>query len=307
MPNSVDRKVKEKGFYLGIVWVIVTILSAFTLVIILKEISSFTMFLFALISILLFIVSFKLESWSLALRLLAVFIIFHLIVFPNIYLDQLEKNPKSFEFDNYIKSIEKEKSLLDAKIEYEPELLDFKKRVAGLILEDSSSILEEPMEILSRDDIYFLENFIIYGKGRPRKEIMDNEIMHPTKNLLPKDILVVCDKEGKYITDFFQLEHFYFNHDKRSIKEFFRDMNGYLQGNIVDYSNLKQAIQEQNQFWTYGKIFPYVLNVLNTSNINPKSRTANIIFFVHYLIIAVFVISLLTSSLDSLIKRKNPK
>jgi len=73
--------------------------------------------------------------------------------------------------------------------------------------------------------------------------------------------------------------------------------------------HLEKAKIDKKQIWTYANVLPYVLDVYDTPNFKPVSRTAQIIHAIHVVIVFMFLISIfVTLSYEYLIKKlnKNP-
>jgi hypothetical protein len=58
-----------------------------------------------------------------------------------------------------------------------------------------------------------------------------------------------------------------------------------------------------NSFWSYRRILPYTLNILFTENFNPKTPIAQIIYFIHNLVVLVFLLSFITTLLQNYITK----
>jgi len=172
------------------------------------------------------------------------------------------------------------------------------------ILSEESRLLSEKVNILLEDNVYFLNNFILFGKGKEARDVYDKEYNNRLLASVCVDLIIVCNIKGEFITDF-KIGSFNYSKHNISIKEYFVNTLNEHKENIDNYSKQKIDIVELNKFWHYEKLFPYVINVLNTNNINPLSPKAHKYFYIHFIIIAVFGFSMLASAADKIFKRNS--
>lgn len=123
-----------------------------------------------------------------------------------------------------------------------------------------------------------MDSFIIRGKTE--------KIQVPGGSYY-KDI-EIYDKKGLKI---FQFDT---KSDKNLILEIINDYLKELESSKVEISKQIRDI-EKNQFWNYRQILPYTLNILFTDNFNPQSRTANLIYFFHNILVVGFLLTVITN------------
>jgi hypothetical protein len=160
-------------------------------------------FIFCLLIVGMLWMSFVWKQASFLFRLSAVFIMLHLIVFPYIYLHQLEKNPRSFAFDNFINSVEKEKSLAEIDIEFTPKDILFRMKIIDSLL----NVLTPSSDIDSLVSSFYSKKIIRHGKYLLYTSYYidgENNDTDSRRNedIAIYDILVVCDTLGAFITDY---------------------------------------------------------------------------------------------------------
>lgn len=209
-----------------------------------------------------------------------IFLLIHFIVFPSIYVDILRDNPKSFEFDDYIQESEKEISIKEVVKEYSPVQLKSKINLIDSILTLESDKLKTELEYLKVGNILKIDSFQYYINIIER-ELLPGEDPNDTAFLFN---LNICNNHGNFLISISNDYGSKINYNN-TIRYFLTNKNNDLKFTLKNYQGIRRQIEEENIFWTYDKILPYSINIFNTSNINPKSRLANSLVWIHKVLI----------------------
>ncbi|RSC93326.1 hypothetical protein [Tenacibaculum singaporense] len=212
----------------------------------------------------------------------------HFIVFPKVYVYILKNNPQSFKFDEYIQNNEKEISLKEVVKEYSPEELVSQKSLVDSIIELDEGQLKKKLEYLRGGNILKIDDFQFYIDIEERELLPGQD----SDELVLRFDLKICNKEGILITSINDNYGSEVNY-KNTVKSFLRNISNDLKYSLENYKTIRMQIEERNIFWTYDKILPYSINIFNTSNINPKSRLANNIVFLHQILLGIIGVVIL--------------
>lgn len=254
---------------------------------------------FISISLALFFLRVKKHPLKILVKISALFILIHIVVFPLFYLSQLKKNNNSFEFDNYIKNIEKDNAINDIRISLKPDEIKGRLEQIEKLLSDSHNNLYLKLnKIYDSKKIFFLNNFMFTGR------INEFEKGPPGSDSMYERSIYVYNTDGEHLIDLSEYIGSIEDTIHGSLFNFLYQEKQVLKTRLSQFENLNHEIEKKEKFWSYSRILPYVINIFNTDNIKPKSRSANILFFIHNFIVVIFIIGLLSSSVHALVNQK---
>lgn len=224
----------------------------------------------------LFMISEK-SKHKILLRLLAFFIFFHFIFFPFIYVYLLNSNTNSLKIEKDILNTEKENEVLEINKIYGGSILD-KKEILQDIANTEMNFLKYNIDSIRTNQMFLLKKYIV----------ISNYNIKFTSNHPPEAIktLHFYDNNGNYKLNI-EIEG-----DEKNIRQLF-------QNSINDYNDLQDLKNKDiqnlkiNKFWSYKNILPYSLNIFITSNFIPKTKTANIVYFIHNFFVFSVIVSLI--------------
>jgi hypothetical protein len=199
----------------------------------------------------------------------------HLVVFPLIYVELLDRDPKSFKINTEIANNEKQLSLVDIQREYSPVLLNYNIKMIDSILLINDSKLDTTLRYLNTKGVLLTENHLFYkgvyldGKNKE----------NPYEGMSPE--LVVSNNKGKHLLSIYGEGMMFFEKDSFKLREFLIQNKEDLKSSLSDYNGVLDKIQVKDEFWTYSKIFPYITNVLDNSNLIPLTKSSNITVTFH--------------------------
>jgi hypothetical protein len=233
---------------------------------------------------------------SLLLKMISLFILIHLVIFPIIYVLIINNNPKSIEIDNKILSFEKEIKLKDLELSYSKKDIENQK----LIIEE---ILNTEIDFLKESEIAWPEYYDNFEE--------DEEGLNDVIYLKNSTLLFYMRFKETPATPFGRFIIIYPKDE--SFKSF--ELNGGFEMEVIDIlkkelNRLKLFTEEKfnqlnaiksNKFWSYKEVLPYTINILFTDSFKPKSRVSNIIYFIHNLVVAIFLLSFIVSLSQSYI------
>lgn len=224
-------------------------------------------------------------KYKLLLRGLSLFLFLHFFFFPLIYIVILKNDPKSFSFDKDIFNSEKDNSFEEITSKYNP--IDMQKNVVSIksVLNTNSPSLDSALSFLNSGNLVSAGQFIISKNCIPVK----------AHRPMYRVTFTICSTDGKFITQIIESEGCNFYDASRTIKNYLQEKEIYLNTKLVAYNNDKKRIYEVEDIWSYRQILSYSINIFSTSNMSPKSRIANITFFIHQFIVYFFILGLLVS------------
>lgn len=220
---------------------------------------------------------------KLLLQTISLFILLHLVLFPIIYVYIINKNTGSILIDENIITYERNTKLEEAKkILTEIDSISNSEEQRFII----NKILDTNQEYLKTVDwknidntrIIFLDSNLISGYTQYR--IIPDDVVHK--------ILIIYDLKGEKLIEFQTMSK------KEKISEILIDHIKELDSEKDDIKE-KIKIIEANAFWNYRQILPYTLNILFTDNFKPQSRKANIIYFIHNILVIGFLLALIVN------------
>lgn len=216
---------------------------------------------------------------KLLFRTISLFIILHLILFPLIYVLLIHKSTSSIKIDENIIKYERETKLEDAikvknEIDTRSDSLKERHVVKNILAYNHDYLDTVSWENIDDNHLIFLDTILIKGYTQYK--------------------CIPGDQVQKVIT-------FYNRFGKKIIEVNTLSGQEYLSNILFDYlgeldkekNEIKGKIDiiVANKFWSYRQILPYTLNILFTDNFNPQSRTANIIYFIHNILVVGFLLT----------------
>lgn len=248
---------------------------------------------------------------SLLFKMISLFILIHIVIFPIIYVLIINNDPSSIEIDNKILSFEKEAKLKDLELSYNKKDIESQK----LIIED---ILENELETIKKSTYYwedqtrsvFVEDEYDEDEEETGNEDLDNFIS------LEKYKLVLYEKYRQMVTDDFG--RFIVINPKNgyqifeiSTLSFDSGVIDVLKENLTRLKSVEDKINGQlniiksNKFWSYKEVLPYTINILFTDSFKPKRKGAQIIHFLHNVVVAAFLLSFIVSLFQNYITKED--
>lgn len=235
----------------------------------------------------LYVISSKRKKVKLLLRVIAIFILLHLIIFPLLYTFIINNNPESIEIDNKIIKSEKNIRLTELKSVYNKDF-KFQKNII-------SSIINENIEEVK---YHYLNEFTNKKLLMLKSNIISSHYIEAIPGERYTTTIFVFDKKGNMLFDFPSF------HDNKSLVFI---LNDYL--NRLSKEELKKTKElktiNSNSFWSYRRILPYTLNILFTGNFNPKNQIANIVYFFHNIIVLGFLLSFIITLFQNFLTDKS--
>lgn len=220
-------------------------------------------------------------------RSLSIFLFLHLIVFPLIYVLILKKDTASFEFDSTIFNNEKEYSISNVRNKYDSKKLNKDIETINLVINEKSDKLKLNLKYLNEGNIIFTSKYMI------SKNCNDDFRRNRPSSLVA---LNISNLNGTLVSSIStNSEGCSFGNSDRTILNFLVTWKEILSKKNNRFQENYEQITENNGIWSYRQILPYSLNVFFTGNMTPKSKTANIVFFFHQIIVFAFLLSIVVN------------
>lgn len=268
---------------IGVVFSILSTLSIdIFITLIMFSVSTF-LFLFALKS-----------KYDLLLKTLSFFILFHFIVFPYLYVVLIKIDSKAFHVDSEIEKNELIIAEHELNEKYEMMILSKGEEVAMRLLDSKNTYLDSSFNYLNNDNILSVDTFLLH------KSTIYKNMGHPSAGF---STLSICDNKGINIVN---LTGGYGNKisDDLTLKEFLNHQLETIRKTNNKFEADKYKIKEKD-IWSYRRILAYSINIFETDNLKPKTKSANIIFFIHKFFVAIFILGIIgTSFYEFLIEGK---
>lgn len=221
--------------------------------------------------------------------LASIFTFFHFVAFPLFYTYLLNSNPNNLKIEQDILKSEKSNQYLMVK-EFYGESNIAKQKVLSDLITNENHFVNLTRENIHDNQMFILSNYIVISTYKAK----NTGGKHPIE---PVECFNIYKKNGSFILSV-DADVDYIN-----VKKLFNS-------EIANFKNLEikknNAIKDihLNKFWSYKSILPYSINIFITSNIVPKSKTANAIFFIHNIVIFSFVLSMIAGFVHSAIANK---
>ncbi len=231
------------------------------------------------------------KKLKLLFKVCSLFIIFHFILFPIIYVILINTNSDSISIEDKIIRFEKKNKLANAKSIKEKIISDPERNkkfqiVRRLLREENDTLVKVDWKFVDNKRILFIDSFLISGFTKYR-EIASDRV---------DKVIRVYDISGAKKTDLITYS------EEEVLSEILKEHLKEIDAKKIDLENEIKKI-EANKFWSYRQILPYTMNIVFTSNFNPQSRISNIIYFIHNLFIIGFLFSLITRLTRSAFKK----
>jgi hypothetical protein len=234
----------------------------------------------------------KIRQNRILLRSISLFVFLHLVVFPLVYTIIINNDSESIRIDESIFEYEKEKKLeeaqkIEASINSDLKIKHKKNEISSILNTDKTILDSLNWKKNVNKRLIFLKNRILIPKIK-------------YKNF-------PSDQVGKLI------EIYYLNGQKSATLISYSDENyisRILEDNLLELDAKKNKIKKEiekiksNSFWTYRQVLPYTINILFTSNFEPKRQTANLVYFIHNFLVLGFLLSLIVSSFQHFLENK---
>lgn len=289
-----EKKESEITKYgIAIVVIISLILSFIT-----NEISLVGLIISFLILLFMYSIKLKKSKKRQFFYLLSTFLLLHLVVFPYIYLLLLKYDANSLKFDNYISKAEKNISLQSIEKEFNPLILKSELNITNTILQSDSLKLDTSIAYLNSGNILKIDTLMIFTSPYIIRSSDEYDYIGPSVELK------VCDFRGKYISSIYGINDDYNSRDSMSIREFLYEIKNELNNNLDKYKLIRDDISSKDKYWSYENILSYCINIFEAGNIAPKSRLANVVFFLHKSIAFGFFFSFLIGILIEVLNKK---
>lgn len=229
-----------------------------------------------LLGLLLIVVGRKRQHTKLIFISFGLFIIFHLVIFPLVYLKIINNDVKSFAINDSI--LRNEKSISETDVLARKTPLDLEMKYLEMLIRSKNKNILRKGSILFEGNLIFLDSIFLYNTY---------EYQHsPAPTFISRISLARID--GRRILTFSALE---FSDNDKQIKDILQDYHK----NIKEKSSqimTELKLVYADKFWTYLSILPYAINVYDTDNLNPILRSANYIYQIHKWIVPIVILSI---------------
>lgn len=223
---------------------------------------------------------------------ISLFVLFHLMIFPITYTFIINHDYENIRIDENIFINEKEKKLEEAKrieneINSDYKTILTKKEINELLTSDKEALDSIHWQDINNKQLLFLTNRILTGKNK-------NIAIPGSKLRKSIDIYKLDGKKSASISS---------ESDKNYLSEILKE-------HIIELDSKKNEITkeieriESNSFWSYRQVLPYTINILFTSNFEPKSKSANIVYFIHNVLVVGFLFTLIFGSFQHFLEKK---
>ncbi|GFD72578.1 hypothetical protein KUL113_19980 [Tenacibaculum sp. KUL113] len=224
--------------------------------------------------------------------MISLFILIHIVIFPIIYVLIINNDPSSIEIDNKILSFEKEAKLKDLELSYNKK--DIENQI--FVIED---IIASSSELLKEEDIFWLDDYYTFDEDEPDNFITTKKSMlyfyerSKETPAIPFGKFIRINSKNKNFKEFELKGDF----NMTAIEILKKRLNELKQLKYKRFNQLN--IIKSNKFWSYKEVLPYTINILFTDSFKPKRKGAQIIHFLHNIIVAVFILGFIVSLLQN--------
>ena len=232
---------------------------------------------FVLVLVLLFFLAPKSKS-PLLLRTLSVFILFHFIVFPYLYVMLLKFDSNALVFDSVIEQNEITNAQKEIQENYEIDQMLINKTVVLKLLSSNNSYLDSSFQFINGDNIVFVDSFMLH------KTYVYREKGPP----IGWNGVSICDHKGQNLT---RLKG---ETNKLTIREFLaKELVGIEEISLNLFSDQKRV--DNKEIWSYRRILAYSINIFDTGNLNPKTKLSNLLFFIHKWLVKILLLGIIVT------------
>lgn len=231
---------------------------------------------------------------KLLLKIVAFYILINFLVFPLLYLVTLKFDSNSFKIENTIANNEKISSLTELKSIYNPSELKESIRILKLLELEKSDKLNQKIAKLNNGDLIETNAYFL------TKDCVPVESQRPMYSAVIK----ICNKKGVQLASIFDIhEGCMLSGNNTSIRSYLHSKKNKLSQRLKEYSHGEKDILKNNNFWSFHQIVTYSANAFSTSNLTPISRTANIIYYLHFFIGYSLLLTILISIVQKTIEK----
>lgn len=246
-------------------------------------------------SVAIFLLAFQFKSKiRLFLISIAVFVLFHLIIFPSLYVLILNNNTESIAFDSQVQSIEKKNSLTKLDSDYIPNQRAKTIEVLDSLLIENNSKLDSTLSYFNNRNILTLSNYLAYSHSRLIPMDRNNHVF--------RDYLVICNRNGEHIMTLAN-DTLGFYTSQLTVRDFIMISKNNENDQIKNYENEVDNIRSEKGFWTFNRILAYSVNIFNADIIKPKSGLANIVFAIHRFVVFGIILTIIVGLLPAFLAR----
>lgn len=220
---------------------------------------------------------------------ISIFSLFHVVIFPYVYVFFLRYNPDSFLIKEEVFENEKSVAIREITDKYNPKKLEASLLYIDSILNENEIALDSTLQFINNKNILLLNNFFIYmsiQQGDPKAPDTWTAIL--------------CDNNGHVLYEFHIPDH---------------DLSETL-GNLIltEKTRIDSEIRtfhdrkfnyEEARIWNYSNILWYTINIFDSENISPISRSANIVFSLHKIFFYILMVIIGSSFFDALRRKTN--
>ncbi len=233
---------------------------------------------------------------ALLFKMISLFVLLHIVIFPIIYVLIIKNDSSSIEIDSKVLSFEKKSKLNNLDLSYNKNEIENQK----LIVED---ILNNGKKLLERETIYWFNDNDISNEYEADHSItIDNIVLY----FYERDKEIPHDPYGRFIN---------VAPKDKNYKEF--ELKGDFDMSVIEIleKGLRRLellskerknelnIIESNKFWSYKEVLPYTINILFSDSFKPKKSFSQLVHFFHNVLVAVFllgfIVGLLQNSLEN--------
>lgn len=237
-------------------------------------------------------------------KMISLFVLIHVVVFPIIYVFIINNNPNSIEVDKKILSFEREVKLKDLELAFNKKGIKNQR----LIIED---ILKNELELIKTSTYHWEDRTIsIYIEDEFEEQRETGYEDLDSFVSLEKYRLILYEKYRQIPSDDFgRFIIVKSKHDDEifeiSTLSFDSGVIDILKENLKRLKSTEKKINNQlniiksNKFWSYKEVLPYTINILFTDSFKPKSRMSQIVHFIHNVVVAVFLLGFIVSLLQN--------
>jgi hypothetical protein len=186
--------------------------------------------------------------YKLLFRTFALFVFFHILFFPWIYLKLLKNDPNAIIIDNDVYKVVNSQASDDIINKYEPVKIEQNISVLKSLVDKYPELVNRNFEWLAEDNVLITEKYVVrlteYDPERPIRE------------------LIFYDKVGNQSTtiSFRNYEIMTSKVEKSSIKDFFNTLINYYASKRSEFY-LESSKIKSRDIWTFNRILPYSVNI----------------------------------------------
>jgi hypothetical protein len=246
------------------------------------------------------IVSKKNKIKALLLFGAASFFFLHLLIFPLIYSFLLKNDSNCIIINKEILSNEKSNALSELTNRFTPDVKSERIKLIDKLLLNLKKSTDTTINYLNQN-IILLDSFFI-----ARKDTFIRTGNEPGNGINEQAILIFSN-DGHLITSLHESSLYKFYSKKIRLSEYLIKFRDFYKEKVESYMLEKEGITTKNNIWSYTRILPYSINIFTTDHFKPISRSANIIYNIHYYLVWGIILTLIFSTMIDLLAIKFKK